>query len=611
MKELDMKESVLGPELNSVFKLPIHHLDDKVIHKIPTHVSTDLELVSSSDADRPSMYEHLFQPTHEFGRKMIPEWGKHITTNTQYLEDTRCVIEEYSEFIKEASSCTESQCSEAQCTEADCAQVLDIWKSLKKDPRFLDKYSYMEWNTLKYLNESPAFLQCMSFIHLLSPITTVIVPLLSLVVPFILLKLRGIPIDFSTYISVLKDIAKHNFVGKTIMSLQNITNANFVYVIITIAFYCLQMYNNITAFFKYYRNVVQVNTHLHIMRDFVKQCLAKMEAFQKMHINKSTYEAFCRNMRIHIDVLRRLHKELECVSPFSLDVSTLCNLGYMMKCYYILHNDVEYEKSLLYCMGFEGYLDNIHGAYKHYVNGNLGEATFQEDEDTKMTEGGYPPLSTNTSANSAVKNDCCLDKNMIITGVNASGKTTMLKTTTLNILFSQQIGMGFYKTMNLNRPYTHIHSYLNIPDTSGRDSLFQAEARRCKDIIDIIGSAGDDANHFCIFDELYSGTNPVEATKAAYAFLAYLSGFKNVNFMLTTHYTSICKKCKATGRIRNHKMDVYQNENDEFVYTYSMKVGVCYLEGGVEILKSMHYPPEMIAYIEEYDSNDKERDKKK
>jgi DNA mismatch repair ATPase MutS len=54
---------------------------------------------------------------------------------------------------------------------------------------------------------------------------------------------------------------------------------------------------------------------------------------------------------------------------------------------------------------------------------------------------------------------------------------------------------------------------LNIPDSSGRDSLFQAESRRCKEIIDIINK-DKTHRHFCIFDELFSGTNPVETTKA-------------------------------------------------------------------------------------------------
>lgn len=578
-------------KMHSQFKLPIQHLDETKIQKIPHHVSTDLELASSVSSSSPSMYEHVFQPTNEFGRKMIPEWEKQFTTDTQYLKDTQDVVKSHKAFIEKTKDDT--------CA-YDCDNVLTIWKTLKDDPRFLDKYAYMEWKMLKYLNESPAFLQCMSLIHLLSPITTVLVPILSLIVPFILLKLKGIPIDFATYVSVLKDIAKNNFVGKTIMSVQNMTSANFMYVIMTIAFYCIQMYNNVSSFFKYYRNVVQVNHHICSMKEYIQSTISHMDMFYSLHREKSSYTSFCREMQAHTDVLRRLYKELECVDPFSMTVSKCFSIGYMMKCYYDLHTNAEYEKSLLYSMGFEGFIDNLNGLYKHYVSGDLNTASYDSESDTKITEQFYPLYS---ASESCVKNDCHIDKNMIITGVNASGKTTMLKTTTLNIIFSQQLGMGFYKTMNMKRPYTHIHSYLNIPDTSGRDSLFQAEARRCKDIIDIIHTSGDDAHHFCIFDELYSGTNPVEATKSAYAFLVYLSKFTNVDFMLTTHYTSICKKCKSTGRIRNYKMDVKRNDEDEFVYTYSMKVGICYLEGGIEILKSMMYPPEMIEYIESFDKN--------
>ena len=50
-----------------------------------------------------------------------------------------------------------------------------------------------------------------------------------------------------------------------------------------------------------------------------------------------------------------------------------------------------------------------------------------------------------------------------------------------------------------------------------------------------------DKNHFCVFDELYSGTNPDEASSAAIKLLNYIST-DNVNYILTTHYTKICKK---------------------------------------------------------------------
>ena len=96
--------------------------------------------------------------------------------------------------------------------------------------------------------------------------------------------------------------------------------------------------------------------------------------------------------------------------------------------------------------------------------------------------------------------------------------------------------------MNTN-PYTHIHSYLNIPDTSGRDSLFQTESRRCKEIIDITENH-ETERHFTIFDELFSGTNPVGASRSAYAFLLYLSKYDNVDFIFNDSLYFICKITK-------------------------------------------------------------------
>ena len=49
----------------------------------------------------------------------------------------------------------------------------------------------------------------------------------------------------------------------------------------------------------------------------------------------------------------------------------------------------------------------------------------------------YPSLKA------PVKNNISLKKNIIITGPNASGKTTLLKCCVLNVLFTQQVGKGF------------------------------------------------------------------------------------------------------------------------------------------------------------------------
>jgi DNA mismatch repair ATPase MutS len=120
----------------------------------------------------------------------------------------------------------------------------------------------------------------------------------------------------------------------------------------------------------------------------------------------------------------------------------------------------------------------------------------------------------------------------------------------------------------------------------------QAEARRCKEIID---SIKDNPNklHFCIFDELYSGTNPIEAVNNANAFMNYISKHSNVTFMLTTHYVSLCGKLESNKTIQNYKMHCTEN-NDNIEFHYTMKKGISYIKGGFKVLNDMNYPKEIL-----------------
>ena len=182
---------------------------------------------------------------------------------------------------------------------------------------------------------------------------------------------------------------------------------------------------------------------------------------------------------------------------------------------------------------------------------------------------------------------------IIITGPNASGKTTTLKSAFINILLSQQIGYGCFDSLKLT-PYDKLHCYLNVPDTSGRDSLFQAEARRCKEIIDCIDEeSSNKLTHFCIFDELYSGTNPEEAVISANAFMDYIVKNENVTCILTTHYVKLCKKLSKNKMIKNYNMKTLK-KNDNFEYTYQLEEGISKVKGGLKVLHDMKYPKEIL-----------------
>lgn len=570
------------PKIYGEFKLPIAYLKESQVFPLSDTVQTDVELAIAQTPESKSMYEHLFKPSHPFAKDLLQEWKQSYTTNTEYLGETQIILKDMAKFDKEPINHT---------------GIMKLWKDTKENDFFLEKYCYIEWDFLKSFNRSSSFLQILSIGNILSPIMSLILPIIFLLVPFIILKIRGLPITFSIYVEVLKDIAKNHFIGKTLMNLGSITWDKAAYLLITIGLYFYQIYQNVLLCQRFYQHIHTINESLCELREYVGISMRNMELFSKLHEKKNSYGVFCSITKEHSSRLREIYYELDLVRPFDSSLGIMAKMGqigYLLKQYYEIHSNVEYERSLRYSFGFEGYLDNLHGVSSHLLSGNMNIVEFDKKKKCQFAKQYYPPYFDKEH----VKNDCSIKKNIIITGPNASGKTTFLKTTTINIIFSQQLGCGFFKSGIIN-PYTHIHSYLNIPDTSERDSLFQAESRRCKDIIDVIRLNPESMGfrHYCIFDELYSGTNPLEAAKSAQAFLKYLTKFKNVDFVLTTHYVSICKKLAKSKMITNYKMNVLSKENGDLEYTYKIVKGVSKVQGAVRILEQMDYPKEIVDEV--------------
>ena len=138
---------------------------------------------------------------------------------------------------------------------------------------------------------------------------------------------------------------------------------------------------------------------------------------------------------------------------------------------------------------------------------------------------------------------------------------------------------------------------LVVPENScSRDSLFQAEARRCKEIIDTIESYPD-KKHFCIFDELYSGTNPYEAIGSAYSYLNYMNNFNNVKYMLTTHFIKLCTLFEEDEKVSNYNMET-KMINKEAIYSYKLIKGYSTIKGGICVLRQLKYPSKILKSTE-------------
>ena len=570
-----------------IFQLPISYLSSEKTFPLNSIVSTDLELLSTENPDSRPIYDYLFHPQHQFALDIIPLWNSQYTTNTDFLLDSQKIIQDMTLYKKNM---------ETKKYIISHESLMEIWSSTREDNRFLEKYSYIEWEMFKHFNTNTLFLQSISLANMASPIISFVIPILFLILPFIILKIQGIPISIEMYVDVLRDIAKHHFIGKTLTSIQTLNIQNIAYIVFTFCMYVYQIYQNVISCTRFYSNIKQINSQLYELVRYLDYSLHSMRSFIDIIEGKDTYAGFQKGLKERYNSLLDLRNEIGNIQPFSPSFLKLNEIGELLKSYYVLYSNDEYAESLYYSFGFEGYVNNLLGIHENVALNRITMATFDASANTGIEGGYYPPHM----AIDYVSNDCSFEKSLVITGPNASGKTTFLKTVMINIIFTQQTGFGFYASCVLN-PYSHIHSYLNIPDTSGRDSLFQAESRRCKEILDIIDSSDvNKSRHLCTFDELYSGTNPEEATKSAYSFLLYLSKNSNVDFILTTHYTSICPRLKKTKNIKNWKMDAICTENEEIQYTYKIKKGVSKIQGAIKVLKDMQYPKEIIDSILEW-----------
>jgi len=597
-------------QLNNHFKLPIFYNAKKI--ELKEEIVKDLELVETIDLSSNSIYDHIFEPETSFAKSVVKQMKNYYTDDVEFLKDSQTILNTYKS--------QDDTLEKAKVKEnfKDYTDILNVWKEVKSDTNFKQKYYFVEWSSLEFLNKSDQFLQFTSIYNLASPVLSFLVPIFILIIPFFIIKMKGLSVSLSEYIEILKVLAASHAIGRIFTHFNNVPLDQKIYIIVSAVFYLISIYQNFVICYKFNQNMINIHKYLNHVKDYSNKTISSMNNYLEFTRNLNTYEEFNKSVERKRDTLIEYLKKIGTIKSYGFSMKKIGEIGYILKCFYELYHDKNYNDAFLFSFGFNGYIDNLEVLIQKIKNQQVNVCTFespttkrekQKSNKQKSNKQKQSKIKQKTIFkksyyaalinNNPIKNDVKLYKNIVITGPNASGKTTILKASLINVIFSQQFGCGFYESANI-APYKFIHSYLNIPDTSGRDSLFQAEARRCKEIIDII-QAHPDETHLCSFDELYSGTNPEEAVISSLAFMEYLVKFKNVRCILTTHFIDVCKKLKQNKNILNNLMETIR-ENGDFNYTYLMKPGISEVRGGIKVLTDMNYPKEILDNTKKMDN---------
>ena len=211
------------------------------------------------------------------------------------------------------------------------------------------------------------------------------------------------------------------------------------------------------------------------------------------------------------------------------------------------------------------YFDELYAKAKYAITTNSHEPIISDKKIIDLKNARHPlidrekcvPLNINLGINF---------RELIITGPNTGGKTVSLKTTGLLTLMALS---GLFIPADDNSVIGNFKNiYADIGDEQSIEQSLSTFSSHITNISEILNIA--DENSLCLFDEICTGTDPLEGANLAIAILKYLKN-KNISVIATTHYPELKIFALNTENITN---GAFEFNVDTLKPTYKLLIGI-------------------------------------
>ena len=195
--------------------------------------------------------------------------------------------------------------------------------------------------------------------------------------------------------------------------------------------------------------------------------------------------------------------------------------------------------------------------------------------------GVFHPMLTDP-----VANDLKQKKNVILTGSNASGKSTFIKSVAINLILAQTL-------FTCTAEYASVPRCGVITSMAVRDDLASGESyyiREIKYLKRMTECVKQGKLLFLAIDEILKGTNTKERIAASKAVLRYFSSTDCI-LMVATHDVELAEAFE--GLYENYYFCEKLDEED-IIFDYTIHKGICRSSNAIKLLSVIGFPDEIV-----------------
>ncbi len=161
----------------------------------------------------------------------------------------------------------------------------------------------------------------------------------------------------------------------------------------------------------------------------------------------------------------------------------------------------------------------------------------------------------------------------IVTGPNRGGKSSFMRGVLMNIQLAHAFGCCFAEKAQMT-PFAWIADGMRLDDKPGKESMFEREVGFAAGVLAKASCGGEKQKGFgfVLYDELFHSTNPPDGKRTSELFCNKLWESKECLSLVSTHVYSLAEN--APSQVQKLCLASWKKEN-KYKFSYKVKKGIC------------------------------------